>query len=82
MKTIIDRPLIMIAIGVLSILVAISMGMNYYLAHFDYSTILKEGYSSIEIYSEYYEVRGVIYFLNTFLILIILVLGLYKKKQV
>lgn len=66
----------------LSAIILISMGVNYYLSHFDYSTIiLQEEYNSTEIYRQYYEMRGIIYFLNSLILMIILLMGLKRKNK-
>lgn len=80
-KTIISNARIITTVIILSVIILIFMGINYYLAHFDYSAILKEEYSSTDLYRQYYEMRGIIYFLNSLLLMIILLLGLKKKSN-
>ena len=78
-KTDIRNTKIITAVITLSGIILISMGINYYLAHFDYSSIVLEKNKSLDIYREYYETRSIIYFSNTFLVMVILLLGLKRK---
>ena len=73
---------IIAALLTLSAIIVISMGINYYLAHFDYSTVLEEEYSNLEIYKEFYETKEMIYVSNSVLLMIVLLIDMQKKRNI